>query len=97
MTRRASTGIPGTGIYAYNNQKGLHRGICCGNAFSESTTKFESGTGWPSFYQPIAKENITVASDTTLGMSRDNVRCTECDAQLGNVFNGGPTPTGLRY
>jgi peptide-methionine (R)-S-oxide reductase len=97
VTRHADTEYPGTGIYANNHEMGLYRCICCGNALYDSATKFESGTGWPSFYQPIAKENLKEASDTTLGMERDEVRCIECDAHLGHVFEDGPQPTGLRY
>ena len=73
---------------------------CCGSCGAElfkSETKFESGTGWPSFWQPIAKENVTEIRDTTLGMARTAVACTECDAHLGHVFDDGPDPTGLRY
>ena len=97
ITRRADTEIAFSGKYWNLHDKGLYRCICCDNALFDSATKFESGTGWPSFWQPIAKENVTEIRDTTYGMVRIAVSCTECDAHLGHVFDDGPNPTGLRY
>lgn len=93
ITRNADTEIAFSGKYWDLHEKGLYRCICCGNALFDSATKFESGTGWPSFWQPIAAENVTA----TFGMVRTAVACTECDAHLGHVFDDGPAPTHLRY
>ena len=97
ITRQADTEYPFSGEYWNNHEKGLYRCVCCGNALFTSDTKFESGTGWPSFWAPIAKENVREMRDTTFGMVRTAVSCTECDAHLGHVFDDGPDPTGLRY
>ncbi len=97
VTRHAATERAFTGAYWNNHDKGLYRCICCGTALFSSDTKFESGTGWPSFWQPIAKENVREVSDYSLGMERTEVRCTLCEAHLGHVFDDGPRPTGLRY
>jgi len=97
VTRRADTERPYSGSTWDLHDHGIFRCVCCDNALFNSDTKFDSGTGWPSFYQPIAKQNIVETSDDTLGMERTAVSCRECDAHLGHVFNDGPAPTGLRY
>jgi peptide-methionine (R)-S-oxide reductase len=97
ITRNADTEIAFTGKYWNLHDKGLYRCICCDNALFDSSTKFESGTGWPSFWAPISAENVTEIRDTAFGMVRTAVACTECDAHLGHVFDDGPAPTGLRY
>ena len=97
VTRKAGTERAFTGVYAETHDKGLYRCICCKNALFSSDTKFDSGTGWPSFWAPITKENVTGREDASLGVSRTEVACIECDAHLGHVFDDGPKPTGLRY
>jgi peptide-methionine (R)-S-oxide reductase len=97
ITRRADTEIAYTGKYWKMHDKGIFRCICCDNALFNSSTKFDSGTGWPSFWAPIADENVREISDSSLGMQRTAISCKECDAHLGHLFNDGPQPTGLRY
>jgi peptide-methionine (R)-S-oxide reductase len=97
VTRRAGTERAYTNENPNNHAKGIFRCICCDNALFDSATKFESGTGWPSFWAPIAKENVRETTDLSLGMTRTAVSCRLCDAHLGHVFDDGPRPTGLRY
>ncbi len=97
VTRRAGTERAFTGRYASNHADGLYRCICCDTALYDSRTKYESGTGWPSFWQPISALNVVKSADHSLGMSRDAISCRRCDAHLGHVFDDGPKPTGLRY
>jgi peptide-methionine (R)-S-oxide reductase len=97
VTRREGTERAGSGKYAYNHSDGLYHCICCDTVLFDSRTKFESGTGWPSFYQPLAKENVVEATDRSFGELRTKVGCARCDSHLGHVFDDGPRPTGLRY
>jgi peptide-methionine (R)-S-oxide reductase len=97
ITRNADTEIAFSGRYWNLHDKGIYRCVCCDNALFDSATKFESGTGWPSFWAPIASENVTETRDTAYGMVRTAVSCRECDAHLGHVFDDGPEPTHLRY
>jgi peptide-methionine (R)-S-oxide reductase len=86
-----------TGKYHDSHADGTYRCVCCGTPLFDSQTKFESGTGWPSFSQPIDEGSVAVVVDTSHGMRREEVLCARCDAHLGHVFNDGPRPTGLRY
>jgi len=97
VARHAATERPFTGPLLKEHRKGVFRCLCCDTALFDSATKFESGTGWPSYWQPIARENVIEDSDRTLGMARTEIRCTRCEAHLGHVFDDGPKPTGLRY
>ena len=97
VTRRAGTERAFTGALWNQHASGLYRCICCDTALFDSQTKFESGTGWPSFWQPIAKINVTDSTDRSFGFTRTAVSCARCDAHLGHVFGDGPKPTGLRY
>jgi peptide-methionine (R)-S-oxide reductase len=97
VTRRAGTEVAFTGEYWNLHEQGIFHCVCCDTALFSSQTKFESGTGWPSFWAPIAKENIEEIADSSLGIVRIAVSCRRCDANLGHVFDDGPQPTGLRY
>ena len=97
ITRHSDTERPYTGKYWNAHDKGLYRCVCCDTALFNSNTKFDSRTGWPSFWQPIALENIETIEDSGFGMKRTAVSCRRCDAHLGHVFSDGPRPTGLRY
>jgi peptide-methionine (R)-S-oxide reductase len=97
VTRKKGTEPAFTGKYYKLHDAGIYRCVCCGNALFSSDTKFESGTGWPSFSAPIAKENVAEETDTNFGMMRTEALCGKCDAHLGHVFPDGPQPTGLRY
>ncbi|PYX29350.1 MAG: peptide-methionine (R)-S-oxide reductase [Acidobacteria bacterium] len=97
VTREAGTERAFTGKYWKTKDPGMYHCVCCGEPLFDSETKFDSGTGWPSFYQPAEQGQVIEHKDSTYGMVRTEVRCAKCDAHLGHVFEDGPTPTGLRY
>ena len=97
VTRKAGTERAFTGEYHDSKEKGTYTCVCCGQPLFESNTKFDSGTGWPSFYQPIAKDAVEEKDDSSWFVTRTEVVCSRCDAHLGHVFDDGPKPTGLRY
>jgi peptide-methionine (R)-S-oxide reductase len=97
IAREKGTERAFTGEYWDNKAEGVYRCACCGEPLFDSSTKYESGTGWPSFYQPLDREKVATAEDTTHGMRRTEALCSRCDAHLGHVFPDGPQPTGLRY
>jgi peptide-methionine (R)-S-oxide reductase len=97
VTRCSATEPPFTGKYWDHHEKGVYHCVCCGAPLFQSETKFDSGSGWPSFYAPAGKENVAMEADDTYGMQRVEVKCSQCDAHLGHVFPDGPKPTGQRY
>ncbi len=97
VTREQGTEPAFTGRYWDHHESGVYRCVCCGAELFSSSHKFESGSGWPSFWQPAIKENVAVEDDHSHGMNRTETRCSRCDAHLGHAFEDGPRPTGLRY
>jgi peptide-methionine (R)-S-oxide reductase len=97
VARQEGTELAFSGEYASNHADGIYRCVCCDTALYDSKTKFESGTGWPSFWAPISRINVVKSSDSSFRMQRDAISCRLCDAHLGHVFDDGPRPTGLRY
>ena len=97
IARKKGTERPFTGVYWNNHESGVYQCVCCGSDLFSSETKFESGTGWPSYTSPISEDSIKTVTDHSFFMKRTEVLCSACDAHLGHVFDDGPEPTGLRY
>ena len=97
VTRKKGTERPFTGAFYDLHEKGTFQCVCCGHELFSSDTKFDSGTGWPSFWAPVATDAIKAEHDNSLGMRRTEVLCNTCEAHLGHIFHDGPKPTGLRY
>jgi peptide-methionine (R)-S-oxide reductase len=97
VCRMKGTEPPFTGKYNDSKEPGMYRCVACGNELFDSSTKFDSGTGWPSFYKPVSEENVETEDDDSYGMRRTEVMCNACGAHLGHLFPDGPRPTGLRY
>lgn len=97
VCRQKGTEAAFTGKYFDHKEKGVYKCVCCGLNLFDSNAKFESGTGWPSFWAPVDKKNVSTEEDTSYGMRRVEILCSRCGAHLGHVFEDGPKPTGLRY
>lgn len=97
VTRQKATEAPFTGCFVHHKEPGIYRCVCCSSQLFEAGTKYDSGSGWPSFFRPITPASVRTERDTSRGMTRQEVACAECEAHLGHVFSDGPDPTGLRY